>query len=151
MIAAQLAFDFTVDVAAPTRPVAAPPKFDFDADARAHWRVGMVTSLPCFCVIKGGAQRYTQMLPGVVESIASDLASVRIYAAPEYGSTLDGYPLHLALAISVPLRQLGRHHRNANLQRIVDEGLLATGDAELAAEVRGRANFTHEREIARVA
>ena len=147
-MSAQLAFDFEVSPA----PLARPLKVDFSAerdrlaDASSYWRAGMVTSLPLFCEIEGVGGRYTQMLPGVIEAIAGDLASVRIYAAPEYGYILEGYPLHLALAINVPLHALGRHHWNTNLQRIADEGLLATGDAALAAKVRGQL-----RAIARVA
>ena len=117
------------------------PKHDSAARSRAHWRDGMVTSLPLFCDIEGIGGRYTQMLPGLIEAIAGDLASVRIYAAPEYSYTLEGYPLHLALAVNVPLHALGRHHWNKELQRIVDEGMLATGDAALAGEVRGRAQI----------
>lgn len=122
-----------------------------DTEARAYWSVGMITSLPLFSEVQDSSQKYTQMLPGVIESIDGDLASVRIYAAPEYGCWLENYPIHLKLAINVRLRELGRHGLNEGLQRVVDGGLLATGDPELAADVRGRANFTHEREIARVA
>mgnify|MGYP001570503091 CR=1 FL=1 len=122
-----------------------------EADARDYWSVGMVTSLPLFSEVQDSSQKYTQMLPGVIESIEGDLASVRIYAAPEYGCWLENYPIHLKLAVNVRLRELGRHGLSNGLQRIVDGGLLATGDAELAADVRGRANVVHEREIARVA
>lgn len=121
-----------------------------EADARAYWSVGMMTSLPLFSEVQDSSQKYTQMLPGVIESIEGDLASVRIYAAPEYGCWLENYPIHLKLAINVRLRELGRHGLSEGLQRIVDGGLLATGDAELAADVRGCANVVHEREIARV-
>lgn len=144
MTAAQLCFDFTA-------PAPATDRFDFAARDRAHWRVGMVTSLPCFCKIEGGDQRYTQMLPGVVDSIDGDLASVRIYAAPEYGYTIDNYPLHLALAVGVLLRDLGKYALNTGLQRVVADGKLAAGDPELGAEVRARMAGMHEREIARVA
>lgn len=122
-----------------------------EADSRAYWSVGMVTSLPLFSEVQDSSQKYTQMLPGVVESIEGDLASVRIYAAPEYGCWLENYPIHLKLAINVRLRELGRYGLSEGLQRVIDGGLLATGDAELAADVRGRANFAPEREIARVA
>ncbi|RFP19160.1 hypothetical protein [Duganella sp. BJB475] len=144
MNSAQLAFDFT-----PPAPIIA--HFDFAAHDRAHWRVGMVTSLPCFCKIEGGDHRYSQMLPGVLEAIDDGLASVRIYAAPEYGSWMEGYPLHLALAVDVPLRNLGRYALNTDLQRIVTAGMLADGDPALGAEVRARMAGMHEREIARVA
>lgn len=144
MTTAQLSFDFTEPVAQPPRA----GRHDFAAEDRAHWRVGMVTSLPCFCTIEGSDLRYTQMLPGVVEEIAGDLASIRIYAAPEYGYTIDNYPLHLALAINVPLHELGKYHWHKDLQRIVNEGRLSTGDAELGAEVRTRASLPHTREIA---
>ena len=120
-----------------------------EADARAYWSVGMVTSLPLFSEVEGSSQKYTQMLPCVVESIEGDLASVRIYAAPEYGCWLENYPIHLKLAINVRLRELGRHGLSEGLQRVVNAGLLATGDSELAADVRGRAHGAHEREIAR--
>jgi hypothetical protein len=139
MTAAQLAFDFAQPVTTP-----AARRHDFDGEARAYWRVGMVTSLRCFCMIEGGEQRYTQMLPGVVEAIAGDLASVRIYAAPEYGYRLENYPLHLALAVNVPLRDLGRYGLSSRLQWIVDAGLLATGDPEMVKELRkrsGRVDF----------
>jgi hypothetical protein len=139
----QLAFNLSAGTAALL-------ELDNAARARAHWRSGMVTSLPLFCEIEGIGGRYSYMLPGVVEAIAGDLADVRIYAAPEYGYVLEGYPLHLALAVDVPLSDLGRCYWHSELQRIADEGLLVTGDAQLAAEVRARANCTHEREIAQV-
>jgi hypothetical protein len=122
-----------------------------DSAARAYWRTGMVTSLPLMCDIERIGRRYTQMLPGVIEVIDGDLAKVRIYAAPEYGYRLENYPLHMTAAVNVPLRDLGRHHGNTNLQRLINEGLLATGDAALAAEVRVRnagLMRTHERELA---
>lgn len=119
-----------------------------DADARDYWSVGMVTSLPLFSEVQGSDQKYTQMLPGVIESIEGDLASVRIYAAPEYGCWLENYPIHLKLAINVRLRELGRHGLSEGLQRVVNAGLMTTGDAELAADVRGHVNSAHEREIA---
>lgn len=144
---AQLSFDFTAPAATPV----AAHRHDFATEDRAHWRIGMVMSLPCFCEVQGFGIRYTQMLPGVVESVDGDLAGVRIYAAPEYGYTLESYPLHLALAIDVPLHALGKYHWNRDLQRLVDEGRLAVGCTELAAAVRARSNFTHERELARVA
>ena len=105
-------------------------------EARAHWSVGMVTILPLMSTVKGIGFRYTQMLPGVVELIEGDTCSVRIYAAPEYGYTLIDYPLHLALAIDVPLADLGVHHLNERLQSIVDAGALATGDAALSESIR---------------
>lgn len=122
-----------------------------EADARAYWSVGMVTSLPLFSEVLDSSQKYTQMLPGVVESIQGDLASVRIYAAPEYGCWLENYPIHLKLAINVRLRELGKHGLSEGLQRVVDGGLLDTGDVELAADVLGRANFAHARDIGAVA
>lgn len=137
MTSEQLCFDFTV--AAPAAaPRATRTLTDPSAGARAFWRTDMVTSLPLFCEVQGLGRRYTMMLPGVVESISGDLASVRIYAAPEYGYTLENYPLHLKLAVDVPLRDLGRYHGNVGLQRLADEGRLATGDAQLAAAVRAR-------------
>lgn len=144
MIAVQLGFDFT----APAAPPAIIRQVDRAGEARAYWRTGMVASLPCFCSIDGSTGRYTQMLPGVIESIDGDLASVRIYAAPEYGFTLEDYPLHGKLAVDVPLRELGRHHWNVALQRLVDEGRLAAGDAGLAAGVRARMVDLYKREIA---
>jgi hypothetical protein len=126
-----------------------------DAAAREHWRVGAVTSLPLMCDIEGIGSRYTYMLPGVIEAIDGDQAAVRIYAAPEYGSFAasgqEDYPLHLTLAINVPLRDLGKHGLCSGLQRVVDAGMLATGDAALAFEIRARANFAHEREMGMVA
>lgn len=125
-----------------------------DAQAREYWRVGAVTSLPLMCDIEGVGSRYAYMLPGVIESIDGNLAAVRIYAAPEYGSFgasgWEAYPLHLALAVNVPLRDLGKYGLCCGLKRVVDAGKLATGDADLAVEIRardGRANFTHEREM----
>lgn len=111
------------------------------AGARAYWRVGMVTSLPCFATVLESSARYTQMLPGVVESIEGDKASVRIYAAPEYGYTIEEYPLHKKLAVDIPLTDLGRYHGNEALERIVANGLLETGDPEVAAAVRLRTNY----------
>lgn len=132
MISAQLSFNFDAPraiVAQHSEPA---------ANAHPYWKAGMVTSLPLFCDVLDLGRRYTQMLPGVVESIDGDLAAVRIYAAPEYGYTIDNYPLHLALAVAVPLRDLGKHALNAGLQRVVATGLLAAGDEELAAEIRAR-------------
>lgn len=108
------------------------------AEARAYWRVGMVTSLPCFATVQDSEQRYTQMLPGVVESITGDTSTVRIYAAPEYGYTLENYPLHGKLAIDVPLVDLRVYHGEDELERLANEGRLKTGDPELAARVRKR-------------
>ena len=108
------------------------------AEARAYWKVGMVTSLPIFATVLDSDQRYTQMLPGVVESITGDTATVRIYAAPEYGYTLANYPLHKKLAIDVALSDLGVHHGNQHLEDIVERGLLETGDPEVAAAIAGR-------------
>jgi hypothetical protein len=110
-------------------------------EARAHWSVGMVTSLPLMATIKDVGFRYTQMLPGVVESIEGDTCSVRIYAAPEYGYTLIDYPLHLTLAIDVPLAELGVYHRHDRLQSIVDAGALQSGDAVMGQEIRARAAY----------
>lgn len=121
-----------------------------DSEARANWRVGAVTSLPVMCDIAGVGSRYTYMLPGVIEAIDGDSATVRIYAAPEYGYRLEQYPLHLRLAINVAMRDLGMYALSAGLQRVANAGMLATGDADLAAEIRareGRASFTHEREV----
>lgn len=151
----QLAFDFDAPVdrpraskPAPKRPApvdegeAARVHWRREADrARAYWKAGMVTSLPVFANIEGSTARYTQMLPGVVEAIACDKARVRIYAAPQYGYTIDNYPLHLKVAIDVPLCALGMHHANDQLQRLVDEGRLEHGDEELAARVRERSNY----------
>lgn len=109
-----------------------------EAEAREYWHVGMVTSLPCFATVQDSNQRYTQMLPGVIESIADDKAAVRIYAAPEYGYTIENYPLHGKLAIDVPLVELGKYGRDVELERIVADGLLVTGDVELAARMRAR-------------
>ena len=106
------------------------------ARAREYWRIGMATSLPIFSTVLDSAQRYTQMLPGVVEAIDGDTASVRIYAAPEYGYTLSNYPLHKKLAVEVPLDQLGEHP-NKDLVRIAAAGLLETGDPEVAARLAG--------------
>jgi hypothetical protein len=50
----------------------------------------------------------------------------------------------------VPPRGLGHYHWNTDVQRIVDEGLMETGDAVLTAEVSGT-NFTRERETRRLA
>lgn len=112
-----------------------------DAEARAYWSAGMVTSLPCFCTVLDSKQTYTQMLPGVVESTSGDTATVRIYASPEYGYTIENYALHRKLAIDVPLHQLGRYHGNRDLERLVMENKLATGCPMLAAEVRMRPNY----------
>lgn len=109
--------------------------------ARDYWRIGMVTALPLFATVLDSDQRYTQMLPGVVESIEGDHASVRIYAAPEYGYTIDNYPLHGKLAIEVPLTDLGAHHGNRELERLVAEGRLESGDAELGQRTRERTNY----------
>lgn len=175
MIAAQLCFDFEALVDLEARPSrsrrqAAPSAQSYDSarqeaywavqalaakkEARAYWKVCMVTSLPLFSEIEGSGGRYTQMLPGVIEVIDGDLASVRIYAAPEYGCWMENYPLHRKLAINVQLTELGKYHGNDDLQRLVDEGRLATGCEQLAAEVRARhaaVMSASEREIARVA
>ncbi len=156
MIDIQLAFDFDAKPAPVKRKVKHKPSSESDvsvadrearikaywerecASARAFWKVGMVVSLPCFCTIQDIGQRYTQMLPGVVESITDDTASVRIYAAPEYGYVLENYPLHGKLATGLSLYALGRHHHNHDLERVVKEGLLESGDPTLAIEVRAR-------------
>lgn len=138
----QLAFDFAEPAAAalsPARP------------DRSSWRTGMVTSLPLFCNMEGGGQSYTYMLPGVIEEITGNRAAVRIYAAPEFGYIHDDYPLHLHLAVDVPLRELGNGRWYRDLQRIANEGLLTSGDAVLAAEVRARASLAHARAIGKVA
>lgn len=119
-----------------------------NAEAREYWRVGMVTSLPVFSDLEGGitddagefvqAGAYTQMLPGVVEGINGDTASVRIYAAPEYGYRLEGYNLHKQRAINVPLVELGVYHGNDDLEAIVRDGLLEHGSPEIAEKVRQR-------------
>ncbi len=151
----QFAFDFDIELAPPRKPTGAMLKAeaaaqreddiarnrdrriaDIDA-ARAYWNIGMVTSLPCFATIQDSEQRYTQMLPGVVESISDDKAAVRIYADPDYGYTIEGYPLHKKLAINVPLIELGKQ-ANRELQDIVDRGLLIAGDPDLGARVRAR-------------
>lgn len=153
MIHVQSAFDFEVD-RVQRYPTSAMLKAEATAqreddlararrkqsldEARAYWSVGMVTSLPVFATVLDSEQRYTQMLPGVVESITGDTATVRIYAAPEYGYTIENYPLHGKLAIDVPLVDLGVHHGEQELERLVREGRLATGAPELAAEVRSR-------------
>lgn len=152
----QLSFDFDAVVAPRSRPSAKTLKAEAKAqaeddrvrnllrrqaqieEARAYWRIGMVTSLPCFATVLDSEQRYTQMLPGVVEAIADDRASVRIYAAPEYGYTIDEYLLHKKLAVDVPLTELGFPHFHSELVRIVEAGALATGDPELAAKIRAR-------------
>ncbi|MRW82922.1 hypothetical protein GJ698_02305 [Pseudoduganella sp. FT26W] len=126
------------------------------AEARAYWQVGMVTSMPLWAEVQDSTQKYTQMLPGVVESIDGDRAAVRIYAAPEYGCWMEDYPIHKKLAVNVQLRDLGRYALNEGLERVVAAGLLATGDSGLAAEVRAHhrnamSNFAHEREIGMVA
>lgn len=179
MSAAQLCFDFDAPTAvAPTRrkrsvsPAAAQQAQDAEnrrlkaywevrdaeeaAEARAYWQVGMVTSMPLWAEVQDSTQKYTQMLPGVVESIDGDRAAVRIYAAPEYGCWLEDYPIHKKLAVNVPLRELGRHALNEGLERVVAASLLATGDTELEAEVRahhrnGMSKFTREREMGLVA
>jgi hypothetical protein len=176
MSAAQLVFDFDAPMAvAPKRrkrsvsPATAQQAEDrrlkayWDArdveeaaEARAYWQVGMVTSMPLWAEVQDSNQKYTQMLPGVVESIDGDRAAVRIYAAPEYGCWLEDYPIHKKLAVNVPLRDLGRHALNEGLERVVAAGLLATGDAGLAARVRAHhrnamSNFAHEREMGIVA
>ncbi|MYM21930.1 hypothetical protein GTP46_04595 [Duganella sp. FT135W] len=92
----------------------------------------------------------------MIEVIDGDLASVRIYAAPEYGCWLENYSIHKKLAVNVPLRDLGNYCIDRGLQCVVDASLLATGDPTLAAEVRARhrtdiSNFTHKREMGRVA
>lgn len=117
--------------------------FDFDAPATAraavndqYWFPGMVTSLPVMAEIAGLGRRYTQMLPGVIESIDGELANVRIYAAPEWGYRLENYPLHLHLAVEVPLHELGRYHHNRALEQIVERGRVSTGDAAVAAMIR---------------
>jgi len=110
-------------------------------EALEYWKVGMVTNLPIFATVLDSQQRYTQMLPGVVESIDNDHASVRIYAAPEYGYTIDGYPLHGKLAVEVPLIDLGVYHNNHELEKLVIEGRLSTGDAELGERIRKRTNY----------
>lgn len=151
---AQLSFDFDAAIAAAvilrakhpmeaeTREANIARRLASDAEAIKYWRVGAVTSLPMMCDIDGGSCVYTYTLPGVIEAIDGALAVVRIYAAPEYGYRLENYPLHLALAVNVPLRDLGRYGLSSRLGRIVGAGLLATGDAELAAEVRGRHSLT---------
>jgi N12 class adenine-specific DNA methylase len=109
------------------------------AEARAYWKVGMAAALPGFADVEGSDQKYTMDLPGVIESIDGDTADVRIYAAPEYGYTQEDYPLHGKLARKVPLTELSKYgHGLERLQKIVDEGKLATGDAEVAASVRAR-------------
>lgn len=110
-------------------------------EAREYWAVGMVTSLPCWAKVLESSQTYTQMMPGVIESIADDKATVRIYAAPEYGCWLENYPLHRRLAVDVPLVELGKYGHDTELMRIAAEGRLETGDPELAARVRERQNF----------
>lgn len=156
MIHNQLAFDFDAKPAPVKRKVKHQPSSEVDmsaaeraartkaywekesAAARAYWKVGMVTDLPCFCTIQGVGHRYTQMLPGVVESITGDTATVRIYAAPEYGYVLENYPLHGKLAVGLSLYDLGRFHCNHALERVVTDGLLESGDPALAIEVRAR-------------
>lgn len=106
------------------------------AEAREYLSVGMVTSLPLWAKVDGSSQTYTQMLPGVVETIANDKASVRIYASPEYGCWLENYPIHKHLAVDIPLVDLGKFALNSGLVHVVSAGLLETGDAELAARIR---------------
>ncbi|SDF80471.1 MULTISPECIES: hypothetical protein [unclassified Duganella] len=157
MNGAQLAFDFGAPTAvAPVSRNCVARDAEEGAEARAYWRVGMVTSMPLWAEVQDSTQKYTQMLPGVVEGIDGDRAAVRIYAAPEYGYWLEDYPIHKKLAVNVPLRDLGRYALNAGLERVVAAGLLATGDAALAAEVRAHhrnamSGFTHEREMGLVA
>jgi hypothetical protein len=112
-------------------------------EAREYWAVGMVTDLPLWSKVPetGKGITYTQMLPGVVESIDNDLATVRIYASPEYGYWLEDYPLHRKLAVGVPLVELGKYCRNIELVRIAVEGRLETGDPELAVHMRARQSF----------
>lgn len=161
MTTAQLSFDFDVAVVVAPQPGAKgkrrAPKLEVaeqeaerlrlaaywqakdaeeDAEARSYWAVGMVTSLPLWCEVQDSSQTYTQMLPGVVESIEGDLASVRIYASPEYGCWLENYPIHRKLAVNVRLRELGKHGLSEGLQRVVDCGLLTNGDPVLAAQMR---------------
>jgi hypothetical protein len=177
-MSAQLCFDFDVPAkAAPARRRAQPrvAKSDLveverkrnaeywaardaeaDAEARAYWKVGMVTNMPLWAEVLDSEQKYTMGLPGVVEVIDGDLAIVRIYAAPEYGCWMENYPIHKKLAINVPLRELGKYTLNEGLVRVVAAGLLATGDSDLAAEVRARhqaamSGFTYEREMGLVA
>lgn len=149
MNSGQLAFDFNAPDAAKLAAEAAIAADDVVArgldrlrkpieSARSYWRPGMVTSLPCFATIEDSDQRFTQMLPGVVESIDGEKATVRIYAAPEYGYSIDNYPLHRKLAINLSLYELCAHHRLHDLERIVAEGRLAHGDPELGAAVRAR-------------
>ncbi len=155
----QLTFDFSAPLAPPPKPrKALTPKQQRAADAAAeqactnaywasqrererleardYWRVGMVVSMPLWAKVLDTSRTYTQMLPGVVEAIEGDLAQVRIYAAPEYGTWMESYPLHRKLAVDVPLVELGRYALNQHLVRIVAEGKLATGDAEVAKAVR---------------
>jgi hypothetical protein len=105
-------------------------------EARAFWKVGMVVSMPLWATVLDSPQKYTQCLPGVVETIDGDKANVRLYVAPEYGCWLDKYPLHMKLAIDVPLVELGRYALNEHLVRIAAQDRLAAGDAELAARIR---------------
>jgi len=70
-------------------------------EARAFWKVGMVVSMPLWATVLDSPQKYTQCLPGVVETIDGDKANVRLYVAPEYGCWLDKYPLHMKLAVDV--------------------------------------------------
>lgn len=104
-------------------------------EARAYWKTGMVVSMPLWGKVRDCTQTYTQMMPGVVEAIAGDIAQVRMYIAPEYGLWLEDYPLHMKIA-DVPLVELGRYALNEHLVRIVNEGRLETGDAELAVQIR---------------
>lgn len=108
------------------------------AEAREYWAAGMVTSLPVTSEIEGLGNRYSYCVPGIVETITGDVANVRIYAAPQYGYTLENDQLHGRLALGVPLTELGKYALNQRLQKIVDEGKLATGDADVAAEIRAR-------------
>lgn len=104
-------------------------------EARAYWKVGMVVSMPLWGEVRDCAHKYTQMMPGVVESIHGDIAQVRMYIGPEYGLWLEDNALHLKVA-DVPLTELGRYALNEHLVRIVAEGRLEHGDAELAARIR---------------
>lgn len=100
---------------------------------RALWKPGMVTSLPVFSNIEGMGQRYTQMLPGVVESVDGDTANVRIYADPDYGYTSPRHALHKTLAVKVRLGDLHEFGLSDDLKMIAAAGKLETGDAALVA------------------
>ena len=107
---------------------------------REFWKAGMVCSLPVMADIQDIGRRYSQMLPGVIEVIRGDMADIRIYAAPEWGYRLIDYPLHLKLAINVPLIDLGNPFQrdHDHLVCIIKKGLLLTGDSALGAEIRAR-------------